>query len=372
MVLGVAGEDDLVRKTVREFAEAKIRPHAAAIDRNGSIPSDLFASLSELGLTSMLVPEADGGAGASTVAFCLAIEEVSRVSASLGVSLAAHNAAALVPVVESAADRSLVAALARPGVLAGLAVTEADAGSSLSNVASKLERAADGYVLDGRKTYVVNATYATHLVILAKLDGKLTAVVAELPARGVRVGPPWDLMGLRGTGTAPVRFESVDVPAGRLLGREGEGRGVIEAGINAGRLGVAACATGLAQGAFDASLAFARDRGQFGQKIIGFEAIRSRLVRMGEAIEAMRLLTIEAAARRDGGEPYAVEAARAKVFATEAAKEWTRQAIKVHGGTGFLKDFPVERMNRDARTLSVVGGPNEAVRGFIARRSLSA
>jgi alkylation response protein AidB-like acyl-CoA dehydrogenase len=386
----LTSDQELIRKTVREMAEEIRGKPAEHVDRERAWPAEHLRKLAGLGLTTMLVPADKGGAGADTVSFALAIEEVARASGTVALVLNNLNAFGTFPLALRASPDVLAEAL--PALASGekvvaWAMTEPNAGSdaaamqtratfsddSLRSSSQKLDqKTADGtYRLDGLKSFVVGAPQASWFIVMAR-TGKdsITPFLVPADAPGVKVAPREASMTMRGADMAQVFLHGVKVPASHRLGEEGSGLALAQQCGDVAAVGGAALAVGLMQAAVEDAVQYSGDREQFRMPIKRFQAIQFLVAEMELQLRAARLLTYAAADKRDRGEDFATDAAAAKLYAAESAKFVTQKSIRIHGGTGFMRDLPVERYNRDARALAVYAGTSEAERAAIAAKAL--
>ncbi len=368
----------LIRDTVREFAERELAPMAGELDRRKQFPAKPLQRLAELGVLGMSVPPEYGGAGADSVSGCLALMEISRACASTGVTVSVHNALAceLIHRYGTEAQRQrYLPALGRGEILGAFSLTEATSGSDAASLRTRARRRGDRYVLNGTKLFVTNGSRAGLIILFASTDLSrgdkgITAFALEPAFPGLRVGKREEKMGLRASDTVELLLEDCEVPVQNRIGEEGEGFRIALSALAGGRAGIAAQAVGIAQACLEASVRYARQRQQFGQPIGRFQAIQWKLANMATEIEAARLLTLRAAARKDAGRPFAAEASMAKLFASEVANRAASEAVQIHGGYGYLQDFPVERYLRDARVLTLYEGTSEIHRRIISRHLL--
>ena len=378
MDLGLSPEQREIQALAREFAQAEIDPHAAAWDRECRFPAELFRKLGEVGLMGICVPEELGGAGAGFVAYVLALEELSRADAGVGVTVAVHTSAATLPIVAfgSAGQRErFVPPLARGETIGAFALTESDAGSDAASLRTRAARQDDGsWRIDGAKQWITNGGAAGTFILFARSDpqqpGARGISAFLLDAAHVRVDRHTEKLGLNSSSTVDVVLDGAEVPADRLLHAEGRGFEVAMATLDGGRIGIAAQAVGIARAAYEVASAYALERRQFGQRIADFQAIQWKLADMATEIDAARLLVLRAAWRREQGLSHTVEGAQAKLFASEMARRQTAEAIQVLGGYGYTKEFPVERYYRDAKITEIYEGTSEIQRLVIARELL--
>jgi hypothetical protein len=371
-------EQQLLRQTVREFAEGEIRPFVREWDEAQEFPSALIPKLAGLGLMGIQFPEQWGGAGMSAIDYCLCLEELARVDPSVALSVAAHNGLgpAHIFMFGSDAQKSRwLAPLARGEKLGAWALTEPNAGSDAAGTRTTAARDGVDWVLNGTKTFITHGKSADVLVIMAATDRTrgakgISAFIVERGTPGLRAGRKEDKLGMRASETTEVILDQCRVPADQLLGEVGMGFiGALQV-LDAGRIGIAALSVGLAQGAFDCSRAYAASRKQFGQPIASFQAIQWKLADMATRIEAARLLTYRAAFLKDRQQRTTLESAMAKLYASEVAVRAAEDAVQIHGGYGFVKDYPAEKFFRDVKLTTIGEGTSEIQRLVIARQLL--
>ncbi|HVH68080.1 MAG TPA: acyl-CoA dehydrogenase family protein [Gemmatimonadales bacterium] len=368
-----AGLTDTQRQIVelaREFARTKIEPFAAEWDRTGHFARDVIDELGRLGFLGMCTPEEYDGMGLDTVTYLLALEEIAAADAAIAVSVSIHNALPTTMLVRhgSPAQRERwLRPMARGELLAGFALSEPDSGSDAAALTTRAVREGDEWVLSGAKAWATNGATADVMLIMARSERGVCAFVVPTEARGYRPGKPEDKMGLRASNTVALALEAVRLPADHLLGEEGAGFGYAMEALDAGRLGIATQAIGIARRALEHAVAYCAERKQFGQPLREFEAVRFKLADMATRVEAARALTLAAAARRDRGEEPTVPASMAKLFASETAMWVTTQAVQLFGGYGYMRDFPVEKLFRDAKVTEIYEGTSEIQRLIIAR-----
>jgi alkylation response protein AidB-like acyl-CoA dehydrogenase len=375
MDLRLAPDERLLRDTVREFAEREIRPHVRAWDEAQAFPPELQRQLGAMGLMGMQVPEALGGAGLSAVEYCIAIEELARVDPSVALSVAAHNGLAVAHLHlfgSDAQQRRWLPALVSGESLGAWALTESAAGSDAGGMRTTARREGDGWVLSGSKHFITHGRIAGVIIAMAVSDRArghhgISAFIVPAGTPGLSAGHKEDKLGMRASDTSEVIFDQCRLDAGSLIGEAG--RGFIDTlrVLEAGRIGIAALAVGLAQGALDAARHYARERRQFGRPIAEFQAIRWKLADMATRIEAARLLTYRAAWLRDTGAPDAVRSSMAKLYASEMAVRAAEECVQIHGGYGFVKDYPAEKYFRDVKLCTIGEGTSEIQRLVIAR-----
>ena len=368
----------MTRRAVREFAAREIAPHVMEWDEAQAFPPGLLAGLAELGLLGIQFPARYGGAGLSAVEYCICIEELARVDPAIALTVAAHNglAAAHVAAFGSEAQKERwLTPLARGEFLGAWALTEAGAGSDAGSLRTRARPDGGGWVLDGAKTFTTHAGLAGLTVVMAVTDPAarrhgISAFVVERGAPGLSAGRKENKLGMRASATADTRLDGCRVPRDHLLGREGRGFVDAMAVLDAGRIGIAALAVGLAQGAFDAARRHAAERTQFGRPLAGFQATQWKLADMATGIDAARLLTYRAAYLKDRGRATTRESSMAKLYASEVAVRAAGECVQIHGGYGFVKDYPAEKLYRDVKLLTIGEGTSEIQRLVIARQYL--
>ena len=367
-------EQKLLRQEVRRFAEEVVKPIAKEIDAKGVFPRDAIRQAAELGLTGVAVPERWGGAEMDTVSYCLVIEEVSRVCASTGVILSVNNSLVCDPLLKFGTDEQkerFLKPLASGEKLGCFALTEPDAGSDPAALRTSARRDGDHYVIDGNKVFITNGTDADVALVFATVDpalkhkGMVCFIVPEDTA-GYSHGVYEYKLGVNGSGTTELAFQGMRVPASQRLGAEGDGFKIAMATLDGGRVGIAAQAVGIAQGAFEEALSYSKERQQFGQPISSFQAIQHYLADMSTEIDAGRLLTWKAAWAKENRRRYSLEAAQAKLFTSEMAQRVTDRALQIHGGYGYIREYNVERYFRDARITEIYEGTSEIQKLVIA------
>ena len=367
---------------VRDWA-AGLAPRIAEAEREGSLPPDVIRDLGELGVLGMSVPESDGGLGASTVVFALVLEEIAAAWPSLAIGVSVNSGIVAGSIVRYGTreqrSRWLPSLMDGSG-LGAFALTEAASGSDAAALRATARRDRDGWVLTGRKHFITNASYAPLAIVFARVgvaeDARphagITAFVVPTDAPGVSLGPPDRKMGLHGSDTRALILDDVRVDADAVLGEIGRGFGIALAGLDGGRIGVAAQSIGIARAAVERAIGHARERRQFGRPIVEFEAIRFAFARSWTDIEAARLLALRAAWLRDRGDAFTREASMAKLFASEAAQRVTYDALQAFGGYGYMREYEVERYARDARVTTLYEGTSEVQRMVIARSLIAA
>jgi butyryl-CoA dehydrogenase len=372
--LELSEEQQLLQKSVREFAEAEVRPLAKENDETGKFPRGLFHKAAELGLTGVAIPEAEGGAGMDHISYAIVVEEISRVCASTGVILSVQNSLYCDPIHRFGTDeqkKKFLLPFARGEKIGCYALTEPQAGSNAAALATKAVRKGDTYVINGTKAWITNGGAADAAIVYVntqpeKGEKGITALVVEKGMPGFAVGKEEKKLGIHATACTELSFSDCEVSAGNRIGAEGEGYKVALSTLDGGRIGIAAQATGIAQGAFEAALSYAQQRQAFGHPIADFQAIQFMLADMATEIDAARLLLRRAAWKQDSGARFSMEAAIAKLFASEMSTRVAHQAMQIHGGYGYSSEYPVERAYRDARITEIYEGTSEIQRLVIA------
>jgi alkylation response protein AidB-like acyl-CoA dehydrogenase len=370
-------EDDqqLLRRSVREFAESELAPHVRDWDEAQQFPRSVLERCAELGLMGIQVDEAYGGAGMSSVDYCICIEELARADPSVCLSIAAHNGLGVAHIAmfgTEAQKRRYLPGLTAGTQLAAWALTEAASGSDAAAMRTAAVRDGDDWVINGTKQFITHGASGDLVVVMAvtsRAQGSrgISAFIVERGTPGMRAGRKEDKLGMRASETSEVIFEGCRLPPSQLLGAEGHGFIDALQVLDAGRIGIAALAVGLAQGAFDAARRYAFERRQFGQPIGTFQSIRAKLVDAATRIEAARLLTYRAAVLKDDGRPTTLEAAMAKLYSSEMAVRVAEDGVQIHGGYGFVKDYPAEKYFRDVKLTTIGEGTSEIQRLVIAR-----
>ena len=379
MKLDPTDEQQMIQAMAREFAQTAIRPIAAEIDREARFPHETLKRMGELGLMGVAVPERWGGSGADTVAYALALEEIARACASHAVIMSVNNSLYCDPLLKHGDDAQRERFL-KP-VASGLAhgcfaLTEPQAGSDATNQATLAVRDGGHYVVSGRKQFVTNGREAAFALVFCQTDRAkghhgISALLVEQGTPRFVVAKVEDKLGIRASDTAELVFDECRVPAANRLGAEGQGFRIAMAALDGGRIGIAAQALGIAQGAYERALAYARERKAFGVPIGQHQMIQWMLADMATGIEGARLLTLRAAALKDAGRPYGTASAMAKLFAAETAMRVTTDAIQVHGGYGYIKEYEVERSFRDAKITQIYEGTSQIQKLVIAREVLA-
>ena len=377
MDFDLTADQRAIQDLTREIAQAEIVPNATSWDREHRFPDELYPKLAELGLMGVCVPEEYGGAGADFVTYVLAIEELSRADAGVGVTVAVHTSATTLPILAFGTEEQrsrFVPPLARGESLGAFALTESGSGSDAGSLRTVAEEDGDGWTITGSKQWITNGSRAGTFVLFARTDpataGARGVSCFILDAEHVRVTREEEKLGMNSSTTSDIALDGVRVGRDRLLHDEGRGFRVAMATLDGGRIGIAAQALGIAQAGYDVARAYAQEREQFGRRIGDFQAIQWKLADMATEIDAARLLTYRAAWLKQEGRPHTAEGAKAKLFASEMARRQTAEAIQILGGVGYTKEFPVERFYRDAKITEIYEGTSEIQRLVIARSIL--
>ncbi|MFZ0213344.1 MAG: acyl-CoA dehydrogenase [Candidatus Acidiferrales bacterium] len=374
MDLGLTEEQKLLQRTVREFAESEVKPLAKELDETGHFPRATFRKAADLGLTGVAFPEQYGGAEMDHASYAIVIEEISRVCASTGVILSVQNSLYCDPIYRFGTEeqkKRLLTPYASGEKIGCYALTEPQAGSNAAALRTKAVLKGDKYIVNGTKAWITNGGAADAAIVYTnthpeKGEKGITALVIEKGTPGFAVGKEEKKLGINATACCELSFTDCEVPATNRIGEEGEGYKVALSTLDGGRIGIAAQATGIAQGAFEASLAYAQERQAFGHAISDFQAIQFMLADMATEIDAARLLVRKAAWKQDSGSRFTMEASIAKLFASEMATRVAHKAIQIHGGNGYSREYPVERAYRDARITEIYEGTSEIQRLVIA------
>jgi alkylation response protein AidB-like acyl-CoA dehydrogenase len=373
-------EQKQVKRTVREFAEAEIRPHVMEWDEAQHFPREMFFKMGELGLSGVIFPEEYGGAGMGYIEYVTVIEEISRIDGSIGLSVAAHNSLCTNHIFQYGTEeqkKKYVTPLAAGQKLGAWALTEPGSGSDASGMKTTAVKRDGGWLINGSKNFITHGISADICVVMAFTSREMrsrgiSAFIVERGTNGFIAGKKENKLGVRASETASIIFEDCWVPDENLLGEPGRGFVNAMQVLDGGRISIAALALGIAQGAFESSLKYSQERKQFGQPIFDFEAIQFKLADMATQIDAARLLTMRAAWMKDRKRPTTKESAMAKLFASEIAVKVSEEAIQIHGGYGYTKDYPVEKFWRDSKLCTIGEGTSEVQRLVIARQLVNA
>jgi alkylation response protein AidB-like acyl-CoA dehydrogenase len=368
-------EQKMIRAMVRDFAREEILPTAAERDRTKAFPAGILSKMGGLGLMGMNVPPEYNGAGVDTVSYSVALQEIAYACASTAVIMSVHNSVACGPIYLFGSDylkETYLKPLAAGKKIGSFALTEPDAGSDPASQKCRAVKNRSNYVLNGTKIFITTGKNSDLTVVTAYTTKErkhrgISAFIVEKGTPGFSVGKEEEKMGLRSSDTVELLFEDCRIPEENLVGREGDGFIIAMASLDGGRIGIASQSVGLAQACIDAAISYARERVQFGKPIAQFQGIRWMIADMATQVEAARLLTFQAAAMRDRGENFTAAASMAKVFASEMANQVAYTALQIHGGYGYMSEFPVERYYRDARVLTLYEGTSEIQREVIAK-----
>lgn len=369
----------VVRKAVREFAETELGPIVSDLDHEGRFPWEVIEKMRRINFFGLQIPKAYGGAEVDSISYAITIEELSRVSAAIGLCVTVHNSVGAYPIVRfGTADQKkrFLPVLASGERIGAFCLSEANAGSDAGGVETHAVKDGDSYVINGTKIFVTNGGVCGLALIFALTDPEnaksgASVFMVEKETPGFSVGEIEDLCGMRANPVSSLFFEDCRVPAAHLLGRPGEGLKIGLAALDTGRIGIAAQALGIAQAAFDAALKYSRERQQFGRSISSFQTIQNYLADMSTEIDAGRLLLYRACSFKDSGMPFGPEAAKAKLYCSTLATRVTNVAVQIHGGYGYSKEYDVERYFRDAKVTEIYEGTSEVQRMVIARALLS-
>ena len=378
MDFSLTDHQKLIRDTVRQFMEAEVRPLVKELEREEKFPLDLLTKIADMGCCGMLMPEEWCGPGLDTVSYVLMIEEVARVYTAMSTALGVTNSAVQIPLLQfgsEAQKQKYLKRLASGEILGSFCLTEAAAGSDAAGIQATAKRDGETYRLDGAKTWVTNGSVAGVYIVFAKTDpaagGKgISVFLVEPTFPGFKIGRHEDKMGQRSSPSVEILFNDCQVPAANRIGDEGQGMRIALTALDGGRIGIAAQAVGLAQGALDESIKYARQRRAFGKTISDFQAIQWMIADMQTELEAARGLTYYAAWLKDSGKPMGAAASKAKLYASEMANRVVYKAVQIHGSLGYSRETDVERMYRDARVITIYEGTSEVQRMIIARELL--
>ncbi len=367
-----------IRRTVRDFAEREIGPVADEMERRGEFPTEIIRMAAGLGLLGVPYPESIGGTGLDSLAYAITVEELSRVSGSVGIIVSAHTSLGCAPLFSAGTpdqQERFLRPLASGEKLGAYGLTEAEAGSDSRGTRTRAHRDGDEWVLTGSKRFITNAGVAGIYIVTAVTDrnadsGKISAFIVEADTPGFSIGRMEEKMGLHASNTGELLFNDCRIPAGNLLGEEGDGDRLFLKTLDGGRIGIGAMALGLAQAAYEAAASYAKQREQFGRPIASFQGVAFKIADMATQIDAARLMVYRAAWMKDQGQAYSTEAAMAKLYASEVARQVTNDAVQVHGGYGYITEYRVERYLRDAKLTEIGEGTSEIQRMVIARNLL--
>jgi butyryl-CoA dehydrogenase len=374
MKLELNDQQKMIQKMVREFAEKKIAPVAAELDKKEEYPTKILAEMAKQGFLGTIIPTEYGGAGLDTISYAIVIEEISRKDASTGVITSVHNSLVSWPIMKYGTEeqkKKYLPILASGKEIGAFAGTEPNAGSDLGAMQTSAKLQGDKYIINGDKTFITSGTKAGIIIVFAVTDKSagskgISAFIVENTFKGYKVGSIFEKLGINASGTSELIFENMEVPKENLLGKEGEGFKIALSTLDGGRIGIAAQAVGIAQAALDESIEYSKQRQQFGRPIAKFQAIQWMIADMATRIEASRYLVYNASFLKDKGERFSKEAAMAKLFASETAMDAVIKAVQIHGGYGYTKEYTVERLFRDAKITEIYEGTSEVQRLVIA------
>ena len=372
----LTAEQRAIGELAGEVARREIAPFVAQWDREHVFPRELYRKLTDAGIMGILVPEAYGGAGADYVSYALAIEELARIDAGTAVTVSVHAmiCSAILRLGCEEQKTRWLRELAAGDVIAGFALTESDAGSDAANIRATAKRTPDGYVLNGRKQWCTSGSYAGVIMAMFRTGGEgakgVSAFLIDAATPGISVERVTEKLGIHTSNTCDLAFDDVAVPLSSRLGEEGEGFGNAMRALTAGRIGIAAQAIGILAACLEESVAFAKDRIAFGKPIGAFEGVSFKIAQMSTDLDAARMLAYRAAALADAGQPFALAASKAKLFASTAARKHAAEAVQIHGGYGYTAEFAVERHYRDAKITEIYEGTSEIQQLVIARSHL--
>jgi butyryl-coA dehydrogenase len=374
MDFSLSKTEELFLQMIREFAEKEVKPLAAEVDEEERFPLETVEKMAKTGLMGIPVPVKYGGAGGTNLMYGMAVEELSRVCGTTGVVLSAHTSLCCAPIMENGTEEQKMKYLPRLASgewIGAFGLTEPNAGTDAAMQQTTAVLDGDQYVLNGNKIFITNAVYAHVYVIFAMTDKSLgnkgiSAFIVEKGTPGFSIGKKEKKMGIRGSATTELVFEDCRIPKENLLGQQGKGFAIAMKTLDGGRVGIAAQALGIAQGAMDETIKYTKERKQFGRSISQFQNTQFQMADMETKVQAARLLVRLAHWKKDNGMPYSVDAAMAKLFAAETAMEVTTKAVQLHGGYGYTREYPVERMMRDAKITEIYEGTSEVQRMVIA------
>ncbi len=371
-------EHEMARQLFREFAVTEVEPLAQEVDEEERFPAETVEKMHKFGFMGIPFPKEYGGQGCDNLTYVMAVEELSKVCATTGVILSAHTSLCASPIYEFGTEeqkKKYLTKLASGEWLGAFGLTEPGAGTDAAGQQTKAVLDGDNYILNGTKIFITNGSYADVYIVMAMTDKSkgtrgISAFIVEKGFPGFSIGKKELKMGIRGSATCELIFEDCIVPKENLLGKEGQGFKIAMKTLDGGRIGIASQALGIAQGAIDETVKYVKERKQFGRSISKFQNTQFQLADMQTRVDASRLLVYRAAASKDAGQPYSVDAAMAKLFAAETAMEVTTKAVQLHGGYGYTRDYPVERMMRDAKITEIYEGTSEVQRMVISANML--
>lgn len=369
----------LIRKTVREFAETQIKPYVAELDKKAQFPWEIIKKMQPLNFFGLQLPGEYGGAGLDSISYAITIEEISRVSGAIGLCVTVHNSVGAYPILKFGTREQkerFLPALASGEHIGAFCLTEANAGSDAGGVETHALETEDGFIINGTKIFVTNGGICSTILVFAENQGEgqkkqASVFIIEKDRPGFMVGEIEDLCGMRANPVSSLFFEDCKVPKSNLLGKLGDGMKIGLTALDTGRIGIAAQALGIAQAAFDASVSYSKERQQFNKSISNFQTIQNYLADMATQIDAARLLLYRACSLKDSNSPFSAQASMAKLFCSAAAREVTDLAVQIHGGYGYSKEYDVERYFRDAKVTQIYEGTSEIQKMVIARDILT-
>ncbi|MDR1346202.1 MAG: acyl-CoA dehydrogenase [Bacteroidales bacterium] len=374
MDFSLTKQEELFLQMIREFAEKEVKPLAAAVDEDERFPLETVKKMSKIGLLGIPVPKACGGQGGTNQIYSMAVEELSRVCGTTGVIMSAHTSLCMAPILENGTEeqkQKYLPNLASGNWIGAFGLTEPNAGTDAGMQQTTAVDAGDKWLLNGSKIFITNAGYAHVYIVMAMTDKSLgtkgiSAFIIEKGMPGFSIGKKEKKMGIRGSSTCELIFENCEVPKENLLGKEGKGFAIAMKTLDGGRIGIAAQALGIAQGAIDETVKYTKERKQFGKPVASFQNTQFQMADLETKVQAARLLVRSAAYKKDHNLPYSADAAMAKLFAAETAMEVTIKAVQFHGGYGYTREYAVERMMRDAKITEIYEGTSEVQRMVIA------
>ncbi|KAB3529869.1 acyl-CoA dehydrogenase [Alkaliphilus serpentinus] len=378
MNFNLSKEHVMLQKMYREFTEKEVKPYAEEVDEREEFPVETVKKLSRYGFMGIPIPKEYGGAGGDNIAYAMAVEELSKACATTGVIVSAHTSLCAVPILEFGTEeqkQKYLVPLAKGEKLGAFGLTEPNAGTDASAQQTTAILDGDNYILNGTKIFITNAGYADIYIIMAMTDKSqgtrgISAFIVEAETEGFTVGKKEAKLGIKGSATCELIFENCRIPKANLLGKVGKGFGIAMKTLDGGRIGIAAQALGIAQGALDETIGYVRERRQFGKPLSYFQNTQFQLADMHTKIEASRMLVYKAAFNKSNNMPYSMEAAMAKLYAAETAMEVTTKAVQLHGGYGYTREYPVERMMRDAKITEIYEGTSEVQKMVISAHLL--
>ncbi|MFD1852207.1 acyl-CoA dehydrogenase [Oceanobacillus bengalensis] len=366
-------EQEMLRKVIRDFAQNEIAPHIEKMEREDVFPSEIIEKMGELGLMGIPIPEQYGGSGMDFTSYILAIHELSKVSATIGVILSVHSSVGTSPILYFGTEeqkKHYIPKLASGEYLGAFALTESGAGSDANNLKTTAKKDGENYILNGSKVFITNGAHANTYITFARTVEGVSAFVVEGDTPGLIIGKKEKKMGLAGSSTVGLNFDNCKVPAQQLLGKDGDGYKIALANLNVGRIGIAAQALGIAESALEHATQYAKEREQFGKSIARNQGIAFKLADMATEVEAAKLLVYQAASLVEKGLECGKEASMAKLYASNTAMKAAIEAVQVYGGYGYTKDYPAERFFRDAKVTQIYEGTNEIQHIVIAKHIL--